>query len=98
MSLPLRVRPEAAQDLEDAAAWYEEQSGGLGQEFLDEVRRTLERVAEHPELYPSIHRNTRRALTHRFPFGVFFHLKDDSIVVVAVLHGSREPHHWKQRT
>ena len=54
MSLPLRVRPEAAQDLEDAAAWYEEQSRGLGQEFLDEVRRALERVAEHPELYPSI--------------------------------------------
>ena len=63
---------------------------------LDALDRSLRIVP--PERDYSIHRNTRRALTHRFPFGVFFHLKDDSIVVVAVLHGSRDPHHWKQRT
>lgn len=98
MSLPVRVRPEATQDLEDAATWYEEQSRGLGQEFLDEVCRSLQRVAEEPELYPSVHRNTRRALTHRFPFGVFYRVEADSIVVVAVMHGSRDPQRWKQRT
>ncbi|WP_216360869.1 type II toxin-antitoxin system RelE/ParE family toxin [Acidithiobacillus marinus] len=71
MSLLIRVRPEAAQDLEDAAGWYEEQSEGLGHKFLEEVRRCLQRVAEQPELYPSVHRNTRRALIQGFPFGVF---------------------------
>ena len=98
MRLLIRVRPEAAQDLEDAAGWYEEQNRGLGHEFLEEVRRSLQRVAEQPELYPSLHRNTRRALTHRFPFGVFYRVEVDSIVVVAVMHGSRDPQRWKQRT
>lgn len=98
MSLPLRIRPEAAQDLEDTAAWHEEQNRGLGQEFLDEIRRSLQRIAEHPELYPSLHRNTRRALTLRFPFGVFYRVEVDFIVVVAVMHGSRDPQRWKQRT
>ena len=98
MSLPLLVRVEAAQDLEDAAAWYEVQSRGLGQEFLGEVRLTLQRVAEQPGLYPSMHRGTQRALTRRFPFGVFYRVEQDSIVVVAVMHGSRDPQHWKQRT
>ena len=98
MSLPVRVRPEAAQDLEDAAAWYEAQGRGLGHEFLDEVRRSLQRVVEQPELYPSVHRATRRVLIHRFPFGVFYRVEMDSIVVVAVMHGSRDPQRWKQRT
>lgn len=98
MSLPVRVRPEAVQDLQDAAAWYEEQSGGLGQEFLDEVGRSLQRVTEQPELYPPMHRNTRRVLIHRFPFGVFFRVEAGFIVVVAVMHGSRDPRRWKQRT
>lgn len=98
MSLPVRVRPEAAQDLEDAAAWYEEQSKGLGHEFLDEVRRSLQRVVEQPELYPSVHRTTRRVLIRRFPFGVFYRIETDSIVVIAVMHGSRDPQRWKQRT
>lgn len=98
MSLPVRVRPEAAKDLADAAAWYEEQSRGLGQEFLDEIRRALQRVVEHPELYPSMHSSTHRALIHRFPFGVFYRVEQDAIVVVAVMHGSRDPRRWKQRT
>jgi plasmid stabilization system protein ParE len=98
MSLTVHVRPEAAQDIEDAAGWYEEQSRGLGHEFLEEVYRSLQRIAEQPELYPSVHRSTRRALIHRFPFGVFYGVEADSIVVVAVMHGSRDPQRWKQRT
>ncbi|MGH9623581.1 MAG: type II toxin-antitoxin system RelE/ParE family toxin [Bryobacteraceae bacterium] len=98
MTSPIRVRPEATRDLEDAAAWYEKQSRGLGQEFLDEVRRCLQRVAEQPDLYPSVHRNTRRVLTHHFPFGVFYRVEQGAIVVVGVMHGSRDPQRWKQRT
>lgn len=97
MNLPVRIRPEAAQDLEDAAIWYEEQGRGLGHQFLDEVRRALARVVEQPQLYPSVHRTIRRALIHRFPFGVFYRVEVGSIVVVAVMHGSRDPRHWKQR-
>lgn len=50
MSLPIRVRPEATPDLEDAAAWYEQQGSGLGQEFSGEVRRSLQQIAECPDL------------------------------------------------
>ena len=50
MRLPVFVRPEAAQDIEEAASWYEEQSRGLGREFLEEVDRSLQRIAEQPEL------------------------------------------------
>jgi plasmid stabilization system protein ParE len=98
MSLRLHVRPEAEQDLEDAAAWYAEQRPGLGQEFLDEALRSFRRIAEQPKLYPIVHRDTRRALIRRFPFGVFYRIEPDFITVVAVMHGSRDPQRWKQRT
>lgn len=97
MSLPIRIRAEAEQDLQTAAAWYEEQMHGLGNEFLDEIFRALQRLAEQPELYPPLHRDTRRVLAHRFPFGVFYRIETDCIVVVAVLHGSRDPQAWKLR-
>lgn len=96
--LRLRVRPEAEQDLEEAASWYEEQRPGLGNEFLDEVLRTFGKISEQPALYPLLHRNTRRALTLRFPFGVYYRVQEETIVVVAVMHGSRSPRRWKQRT
>ena len=98
MSPGLHVRFEAEQDLEAAAAWYAEQRLGLGQDFLDEILRSFQSIAEQPKRYPIVHRKTRRALVQRFPFGVFYRIEPDCIVVVAVMHGSRDPHHWKRRT
>jgi len=39
MILDVYLRPEAEQDLSDAADWYEIQQPGLGHEFLDEIRQ-----------------------------------------------------------
>lgn len=97
MTVEVRLRPEAEQDLADAAAWYEKQLSGLGHQFLDEVLRTLSSIADAPVMYPILHRNTRRALIHRFPFGVFYTVDSTAIVVVAVMHGSRNPRRWKTR-
>ena len=98
MTIEIRLRPEAEQDLAEAAAWYEEQRQGLGQEFLDEVLTMFASVAETPWMYPNVHRNTRRAVIHRFPFGIYFRIENTAIVVVAVMHGSRNPRLWKNRT
>jgi plasmid stabilization system protein ParE len=65
MTLLLRVRPEAEQDIEEAATWYEQQRLGLGHEFLDEVLRVFEKLSEQPALYPEVHRKICRALTRR---------------------------------
>jgi hypothetical protein len=46
VTLEVRLRPEAEQDLADAAAWYEAQRQGLGHEFLDEVLTMLSSIAE----------------------------------------------------
>lgn len=98
MKLEVRLRPEAEQDLADAATWYEEQHQGLGQEFLDEVLAMFSSVAETPLMYPNVHRNTRRAVIKRFPFSAYFRVEDATIVVVAIMHGSRDPRRWKSRT
>jgi plasmid stabilization system protein ParE len=98
MKLTVRLREEADQDLATAASWYERQREGLGHEFLDEALSTFGAIAEQPLAYPLVHRNTRRALMRRFPFGVYFRLDDSNVVVVAVMHGSRHPRRWRSRT
>jgi plasmid stabilization system protein ParE len=93
----VRLRPEAEEDLADASAWYEEQRQGLGHEFLDEVLTMISSIAEAPLVYPDIYRNTRRAIINRFPFSVYFRVERATIVVVAIMHGSRNPRRWKSR-
>jgi plasmid stabilization system protein ParE len=98
MMLALHLRQEAELDLEDAALWYEEQNTGLGHQFLDEAMSILSAIAEAPLVYPVVHRNTRRALMRRFPFGVYFQVDSSGVIVVAVMHGSRNPLRWKSRS
>jgi plasmid stabilization system protein ParE len=97
MTLAIRLREEADLDLAEAAAWYELRRAGLGQAFLDEALSLFRSVATRPLSYPVVHRDTRRALMGRFPFGVFYRVTSDQIVVVAVIHASRHPRYWKQR-
>ena len=97
MTVDVRLRPEAEQDLAESARWYEDQRPGLGQEFLDEALATFAAIAEKPLASAAVYGSLRRALLHRFPFGVFYLVDGDGAVVIGVLHGSRHPRRWKSR-
>ena len=91
MSRRLIVRPEAEEDIDTARLEYEERVRGLSFEFRAELDQTFSSIVRNPELYARIHRDLRRALLRRFPYGVLYVLQPESIVVVAVLHTSRSP-------
>jgi toxin ParE1/3/4 len=76
---------------------YEEERSGLGDEFLVEAGRTVEAVLNLPEAYPTLHRDTRRALIRRFPYGLLYRTVGDTIVFVGCFHTSRDPLSWKER-
>jgi plasmid stabilization system protein ParE len=98
MSFEIRVRLKAREDITDAALWYEAQNAGLGSHFVDEVERTFGKIAHNPTTYRILYRETRRAILQRFPFGVFYRIYDQAVVVIAVMHSSRDPQRWRQRT
>ena len=89
--MPVIVRPAAAADIDEAFLWYEKRRPHLGDEFLAAVQSARDSIAAYPTMYPIIHRDTRRALLHRFPYGIFYRVYGDVIVVVACVHGRRDP-------
>lgn len=94
---PPIFRPAASADVEDAYRWYEAQQIGLGEEFLAAVGSLLESVATNPQQFPVVHRHTRRALFRRFPYGLYYRVVDDQVVVVACMHARRDPQRWQSR-
>lgn len=94
----IRLRTEAENDIYEAASWYENQRVQLGHEFLDAIEASFSRISQNPLQFPILYRDTRRALLSRFPFGVFFKLEERRIVVLAVMHASRNPVRWRERT
>ncbi len=97
MTFKVYLQPDAEMDIEDAANWYEFQQKGLGGGFLDEMLRAFKKIADNPFIYAVVYRETRRALIRRFPFAVYYRIEEDSIIVIAVMHGSRHPKRWQKR-
>jgi toxin ParE1/3/4 len=94
----LVVHAAAEADIVDAALWYEQRSHGLGREFLRAVDVTLAEIVRMPERYPTVHREVRRALLRRFPYGLYFVVTPGAVTVVACMHARRDPKRWQERT
>ncbi len=91
LAVQLHIRPEAESDVREAYTWYVEQ--GQGQAFLAAIEEILHRIHRSPQMYLAIHRHVRRALVKRFRFAIFYVLQPERIVVLAIMHQSRDPAH-----
>lgn len=81
----------AVEDVNLAAAWYEEQRAGLGVEFVLEIDAVMQRIGETPKAFPVVYAEFRRALPKRFPYAVYFRFDGTSSRVFAVLDQRRSP-------
>jgi toxin ParE1/3/4 len=98
MNRELIIRPEAQDDLAEAFAWYERRRPDLGVDLMREVETSLVHIEQRPESFPTLHEDVRRALTKRFPYGIYFILPPQGgIVVIAIFHVRRDPRAWKSR-
>jgi len=91
LTLPIRVRQRAEADIVDAYAWYDARAIGLGEAFLRAVDACMARIARDPEAYVIVHERVHRARLRRFPYSVFYVIREDALDVLAVYHGRRRP-------
>jgi len=93
----LRLTPGAEFDVGDALAWYRERGHSLGEQFLQALDECAESVRLNPLAYAKVHGDIRRALFRRFPYCLFYIVTPEDIVVLACLHGHRDPKVWRGR-
>ena len=89
--------PEAREEYREAALYYAERDPGLAQRFVEAVEDAIRRIVEAPAAWRVLDDDVRRCLTHVFPYGLLYTVEDDVILILAVMHGSREPDYWKRR-
>lgn len=95
--MEIKFLAPAENEFLDAISYYNMQSEGLGYEFAAEVKKTIERIIQYPEAWTKLSKRTRRCRTNRFPYGVIYQIREETLLIVAVMHLSREPQNWKSR-
>ncbi|HEX8152104.1 MAG TPA: type II toxin-antitoxin system RelE/ParE family toxin [Thermoanaerobaculia bacterium] len=85
------VRAAAKRDIREARAWYSGISRALGDDVIAAIDEAIARATEYPEAFPVVRQGFRRVLLRRFPYALFYVLRDDRLIVAAVLHQARDP-------
>lgn len=81
---------EVSIDIKIAELFYEKQNKGLGGYFKDSIISDMESLW----LYGGIHRKyfgLYRLLSKRFPYGIYYEVDKDIVIVVAVLDLRQNP-------
>ena len=90
--------PDIELEVKASYQWYQNQADGLGEDFLKELEKAYETIVELPNTWPKFQIGFRRFLLSKFPFSVIYKVIGNSIFVVAIMHNSRKPGYWSERT
>ena len=97
MTYRLRIKPPAVRDILEIRNDYGAVSSDLAERFEFELLRVLEQIESMPTIHAQGDLNCRQACLRRFPQVVTYLLDGETVVVLAVLHGHRDPEMWKRR-
>jgi toxin ParE1/3/4 len=98
----IHLDPDAVDEMEEAAVWYDQRQSGAGRLFLAEVERVRQAIVERPTSHPRVEVPSgdlviRRALLTKFPYAIVFLDREAYVLVLAVAHTKRRPSYWLNR-
>jgi toxin ParE1/3/4 len=93
----LELHAEVLAEIQGAAEYYESRKVGLGIQFLHVLGETFDRITRNPLAWFPVDEDIRRCLTRVFPYGVYYSVESEYVLVLAVAHVAREPGYWSLR-
>ncbi|MFK8011984.1 MAG: hypothetical protein AB8B80_08095 [Marinicellaceae bacterium] len=79
--MKLEILELAQLEIEDSKDFYNLQQDGLGDSFKSDVKKSIDKIVESPELYPIVVNSIRRTLLHRFPFSIMYTIQNNKIII-----------------
>lgn len=93
------VDTTASVDITESMDWYNHVSAGLGLEFYKQVQAVFKIIRKNPLAFDIRYKTSHTAIIKKFPFMVhyFVDFEKNTVVIISVLHTSRNPKIWEER-
>ncbi len=94
MTYTYRFHPLTKQDYDEGYEWYEEKQKGLGERFLQAVRKKLEEIVLQPEAYGvKANKKFREAEIDIFPYLLVYKVnkRKKEIYISSIHHSKKHP-------
>ena len=92
-----RFADEALDEFIAAGRYYNQQVPGLGDRFVDEIEAAIRKILAAPMTWRVVEDDVRRYLVHGFPYGIYYAIEGDVVIIWAVKHLRRNQDYWQQR-
>jgi plasmid stabilization system protein ParE len=90
MSLSTIITDGAIEDFIEIVDRYEKLPVKLGDSVRLAIRETIDRIVEFPEIYGRVVKQIRVGSVDTYPYLVYYALRPNSIVILAVLHNRQD--------
>ena len=97
MNYSVEFIEEAKLDFKEAFQWYESKIIGLGHKFINSLSISISIITANPYQYQLQYGMIRKALLKHFPYQVIYLIENDTMIVLGVIHSSRDPIIWENR-
>ena len=97
MSRMLSIHESAEREIEEESDFYDLESIGLGNVFIDDVQKAIDNISQFPEAATLVQDKLRKKMLSKFPYALFYATYPDRIRILAVAHQKRRPYYWRKR-
>ena len=87
----IEILDQAELDLIEGFHFYEAQQPGLGSYFLTNLYSDIESLQLYGGIHQQVYKRYHRLLSKRFPFAVFYAIRQDTVFIHAVVDCRRDP-------
>ena len=87
----------ALEEFQEAVDWHKDKSSRPVEELEGSIEHLFNRIEDNPFQFPILYDDRRKAILLEFPYKIIFYLEDDTAVIIAFVHHSRDPLKWSGR-
>ena len=85
------------QDYDISTAYYTKESDNLSIRFKSDIKQSLKRIETFPKLYPKINSRVQKCVLSKFPFTIYYTIKDNIVYILAIANHFRNPEDYFKR-
>jgi hypothetical protein len=89
---------EVYEDVKENFEWYKSINPILAKRFKTTIKSFLIKIKQNPFVFEEKYNETRIAYIIDFPFGIHYKIENENTILIkAIFHTSRNPNLWKNR-
>jgi len=95
--MTIQILESAKRDLVNGFYFYEKQKEGLGNYFLDSLYSDIDSLLIYSGMHPVRFDEYYCMLSKRFPFAIYYYVKEETVYVDAILDCRQNPERIEKR-